>query len=87
MKTSEIKFVNPSHETVMSAIINAGLEIKHPVMLTKTQNQDRWNVSMAFVSTGIHIPAEDIDVTELESLTDDTFGGRIIVNSVWEYKG
>lgn len=81
------KYRNVSHQKLLEAIEAKKIPLKWPVMITADQFSDTWSVSVGYVSTGIHIPKDELFIDELLMVTDDDFGGRVVVNSVWRYNG
>lgn len=81
-----IKYVNESHKAIINALLNGKACIKKPIMLTADQFEDKYTISCGWAATGITIPKSDVLDYELKEITDDDFGGRIVVNNVWEAK-
>lgn len=81
-----IKYVNETHKAIINALIAANANIKKPIMLTADQFDKEYTISCGWAATGAKILKSDIVDYEISEITDEDFGGRIILNNVWEAK-
>lgn len=80
----EITFKNQSHKTLIEAIKNNGLKLSKPIMITANQFDKEWSISLGWSSTNLTISKKQLNINELQELTDDDFGGKVIINKIWE---
>jgi hypothetical protein len=80
----EITFKNQSHKILIEAIKNNGLKLSAPIMITANQFDKEWSISLGWSSTNLMIPKRHLNINELQELTDDDYGGKVIINKIWE---
>lgn len=81
-----IKYVNETHKAIIEALVNAGASIKRPIMLTADQFDKEYTISCGWAATNAKVAKADILDYEIAEISDEDYGGRIIVNNVWEAK-
>lgn len=83
---AQIEYINGSHKRIIEAIISENKGIRKPIMLTANQHDKLYTVSLGWTNTSITIPKEDLIKEEVLAITNEDYGGRIILNDVWEAK-
>lgn len=82
---SKIEYQNHSHQVIVEALHNAGVQVKNPIMLTATQYDNEYCVSTGYMSTGVHIPKSAVNEEEIQSIPEE-LGYRFVLNKVWHQK-
>lgn len=79
------KQLNQTQQHVIELLKSNEVKIVNPIMLTKTQLVDYYSVSCNYMSTGIHIPENEINEQELKEKCED-YKYIFILNKVWTQK-
>lgn len=83
---AQIEYINGSHKRIIEAIMSENKCLRKPIMLTANQYDKVYTVSLGWTNTSITIPKEDLVKEEVLAITNEDYGGRIVLNDVWEAK-